>query len=185
MSKKFLTNIQLNQNQILSGVFEKLASAPVSPVTGQFYYNTVDDKFYGWNGTTWKDLGFDTPGGGPVTFNSIINPPQITANTDNWNPTGLSTCNVIRASTDAARDLTGIVAQPSGTTIILLNVGTVGGAGGASLKLKKYDAGSSLGNRFLIRADATLEVDEGCIIWYDNSGASFGAQVGWRIGSRF
>ena len=56
MSKHFLQDIDLNQNQILKGAFERLASAPGSPVLGQFYFNTGDNKFYGWNGTIWCDL---------------------------------------------------------------------------------------------------------------------------------
>ena len=40
------------------GVFipAKIASAPTTPVAGMIYFNTNDKHFYGYNGTTWKQL---------------------------------------------------------------------------------------------------------------------------------
>ena len=41
-----------------NGVFipAKKASAPSTPVAGMIYFNTTDSLFYGYNGTTWKQL---------------------------------------------------------------------------------------------------------------------------------
>ena len=41
---------------------------------------------------------------------TAISPSQLTANTDDWAPSGLSGADIIRASTDASRNLTGITA---------------------------------------------------------------------------
>lgn len=60
MPKSFLTNINLNKGQILAGAFENLASAPATPVVGQFYFNTTSNIFFGWDGTVWKNLSYDT-----------------------------------------------------------------------------------------------------------------------------
>ncbi len=55
MSIKFLDNIDFNLNQAENLIVEKLASHP-DPSTARFYYNTIDHKFYGYNGTEWIDL---------------------------------------------------------------------------------------------------------------------------------
>lgn len=52
----FLTNIELNQNQILHPVLHTAASAPASPVPGQVYYNTASHIMFYWNGTAWTEM---------------------------------------------------------------------------------------------------------------------------------
>lgn len=54
---KFLTNLDLNKNELQNVRIQNLATAPEAPVPGQIYFNSTDKKFYGWNGTTWIDLG--------------------------------------------------------------------------------------------------------------------------------
>lgn len=53
MSKKFLVPIDLNKLEIQNVALQNLATAPSSPVAGQVYFNTTDDKAYCWDGTTW------------------------------------------------------------------------------------------------------------------------------------
>ncbi len=54
---KFLNNWDLTRNQLLNAVIQNLATAPANPVKGLIYFNTTDNKYYGWDGTSWKDLG--------------------------------------------------------------------------------------------------------------------------------
>lgn len=57
MSKQFYTSIDLQQNELLNGVVHKSATAPLSPVEGQIYYNTSDDEIKVYNGTAWEAVG--------------------------------------------------------------------------------------------------------------------------------
>lgn len=58
MAQKYLTNLDLNQNELQNAVVQNLASAPGSPVAGQLYFDTNGSlnhiKVY--NGTGWDDL---------------------------------------------------------------------------------------------------------------------------------
>ena len=56
MARLYLAPLDLNQNEIQNFRIQQLASDPGSPVTGQMYYNTGDDKVYVYNGSTWDDI---------------------------------------------------------------------------------------------------------------------------------
>lgn len=54
---KILSNLDLKQSQLLQAVIENRESAPLSPVAGQIYFNTVEGKFYGYTeARQWVDL---------------------------------------------------------------------------------------------------------------------------------
>jgi hypothetical protein len=55
-----LSAFDLAKNELQNPRAHQLASAPAAPVTGQFYYNTVDNTLYWWNGTVWKSATGDT-----------------------------------------------------------------------------------------------------------------------------
>jgi len=58
MAKLFLTNINLNTNELQFPVIHKLAAAPTTPapVLGQIYFNTTDKFLYLYDGTAWDKI---------------------------------------------------------------------------------------------------------------------------------
>lgn len=89
-----------------------------------------------------------------------ISPAQLVANTDNWAPAGLSGAGMIRVSTDASRNLTGLTGGSSGRVILMHNVGAF------NLVLKD-DVTSAVANRFYLLGDITLEPDAVVYLQYD------------------
>jgi hypothetical protein len=59
MSRKFLTSIDLNLNELQNGVIQNLATDPGTGVAGQLYFNTVAQTLKVYNGTTsqWDPVG--------------------------------------------------------------------------------------------------------------------------------
>jgi hypothetical protein len=101
-------------------------------------------------------------------INGIISPTQLSANTDDWAPTGLSTATVIRASTDATRNLTGLTGGAAGRIILLHNVGS-------NALVLKNDVTSTAANRFLLSADVSLTANQSALLQYD------GTTSRWRM----
>lgn len=69
MAKKFLTDLDLNKNELQNAVVQPLAAAPSNPKKGQIYTSTTDDMIYFYNGTNWIPVGASGSGeGGAVTI---------------------------------------------------------------------------------------------------------------------
>lgn len=98
-------------------------------------------------------------------------PAQITANQNNYSLTNLG---VQRLSSDAARNITGIVAASNGSRRMLINVGSF------NITLQHENAGSTAANRFLCStgADIVLSPNQAADIWYDISSSR------WRVFKR-
>lgn len=85
MAKKFLTNLDLSKNQLLNAAIQNLTTAPINPVKGQLYYNTVDDHMYFFDGTEWIDFSGDiqdVQGGNGLSANTSGSVITLNVNVD-------------------------------------------------------------------------------------------------------
>lgn len=79
MAKKVKTSLDFEKNEIQNVVVQKLAASPASPVSGQIYYDTVQNAFFYYNGTAWVKC-VETPtvrnvGSGAGVYKQVL---------DNW-----------------------------------------------------------------------------------------------------
>ena len=98
-----------------------------------------------------------------------ISPSQITANQNDYNPTGLSTASTLRINSDAARDITGLQGGADGRLVIIHNIG------GFAITLKDESGSSSAANRFALSADVSIGIDQSAMLQYDTTSSR------WRM----
>ena len=71
MATKFLTNLDLNKNQILNATFEVLGSDPLvsdpKNFEGRMIYNSTDDTIKVWSGSAWRPMIYSVVAGGSYT----------------------------------------------------------------------------------------------------------------------
>jgi hypothetical protein len=71
VATKFVTNLDLNQNQILNGKFEVLASDPSSNnFEGRMIYNSTEDTIKVYSGSAWRKMLHSVTSGG--TYSSYL-----------------------------------------------------------------------------------------------------------------
>lgn len=92
-----------------------------------------------------------------------LTPSTITANQNNYNPTGFAAASVVRLAADAPRTITGMVPPDAAAPCykMLLNVGS------HAILLPTQSASSTAANRFRFIGNVYLAPDQTLIIWYD------------------
>jgi hypothetical protein len=132
MAKLFLTNINLNGNEIVNASFQKATTAPTvpAPVAGQIYYNTTDQAYYFYDGAAWDKLvvsgtivNADIASGAAIAATKISGTALTLADTGTVTSTMIADGTIVNAdiNASAAIDKTKI----SGTAVTLGDSGTV------------------------------------------------------------
>lgn len=98
-----------------------------------------------------------------VTMPGDVTPSQITSNQNDYNPASLSTAHNLRLSSDASRNITGLVAGANGRELYIYNVGSF------SIVLVNQSSSSTAANRFALGADVTLTASSGILLKYDTT----------------
>lgn len=107
---KFVTNLDINQNQLLNVTFEKLASDPSSGnFEGRLIYNTTTDTVKVYTGSAWKSLPHTITAGGSYTDGITISESNGTvtltlnlADTDSAGLLSSTFWNMLNDATDSA-----------------------------------------------------------------------------------
>lgn len=107
----------------------------------------TSDSITTTNGVTSQG-GLDAQG--QVKLSGVITPTQITSNQNDYNPTSLSTSSLLRISSDAARDITGLQSSGGSVVVCLVNVGSF------NITLKDESSSSFTTNRFGLSSDLIL-----------------------------
>lgn len=102
-------------------------------------------------------------------FSLVLSPSQITANQNNYNPSGAGSASVLRIDTDASREITGFGFPVAYKTILVVN------AGSNPSVFKNESASSTAENRFAFGADLTLATQQAVMMWYDPTSSR------WRL----
>jgi len=118
-------------------------------------------------------LSFNSNFTGAVSINGAITPASLLGSVNDYNPTGLSTANIIRQASGAAYNITGLTAPAvNGTRITIQNVNAVGGP---VITLTANDANSAAANRFLFPHPTSLAPEQSVTVVYDSTSG------GWRL----
>lgn len=102
---------------------------------------------------------------GALTVGGELSPTALAANTDDYAPTGFASALVLRLTSSAAVNLTGIAGGSSGRTLLVWNLNA------SDAITLKHDTTSTAGNRFYLpgAADFALTAYTGVLIRYDGN----------------
>jgi hypothetical protein len=141
MAFKFVTSLDLNQNELLNPVLQNLASNPGTPLEGQIFWRSDVNRIRYYDGSTWIDIEHDSLPGfvanehidhSAVSINTVTNSGlagggnltasrSLTLDLDN-----LATA----ASVDSATDLIAIYDASTGNTVTETIDNIISAAGG-------------------------------------------------------
>lgn len=111
-----------------------------------------------------KDVWIDAPAAAQTL--GTLSPAQITANQNDYNPTGLKYANCLILTVDQARAITGLAGGYEGRQLLLVN-GSSNVDG--DIVVRRENTGSAAANRFSSDCDMVMEPGETLLVRYDST----------------
>lgn len=107
-----------------------------------------------------------------LSLTGVISPAQITADQNNYNPTGLAAASVLQINANAARNISGLASGAEGRCLAIINVGS------QPVTLLDESTSSSASNRFSFGGNLTIAAKRAAILRYDGTAARWQAIAG-------
>lgn len=130
-------------------------------------YATDTDELGTFDGSAWHWGQLDAIGGGlpnPFALTADITPPELSADVNDYAPTGGATADVWRISTDGSPyNITGIAGGADGRILTLINVDTYT----QDITIVANSASSTAGNRIESLRDIVLQWKQAVTLIYD------------------
>jgi hypothetical protein len=104
-----------------------------------------------------------------LILTGVISPPQITANQNDYSPTGIAAASVLQLSSDALRTISGFAGGAEGRVVSIVNVGS------QPIALSDEGTASSAANRFALGSNLTIASKQAAMLRYDGGAAR------WRL----
>ncbi len=104
-----------------------------------------------------------------LALSGVIGPPQITANQNDYNPTGVAAASVLQLTSDALRTISGLAGGAEGRVVSLINIGS------QPIALSDESTSSSAANRFTLGGTLTITAKQAAMLRYDGTAAR------WRL----
>ena len=149
MAVKFLTNIDLNSNQLLNARLQILGSDPGSAQSGDIIYNSSTNKFKYYNGTDWIDptagtyskwiLDADSGGTQDIVDNTTVDVQGGTGISTATNSAGAADKKVVITNSLPFNSLT--LASTTGSNSTITNTETITLAAGAGITTTNNGSG--------------------------------------------
>lgn len=157
-----------NVNGVLPDGKISMSHADLTGVTSDQHHARSHDHATAADGTALLPESLEITGG-PFAVRGDISPAQITADQNDYTPTGLADAVVLRLTSDASRTITGLGGGADGRVLMLANVGA------QTITLADESASSLAANRFALAANLTLGADTAVTLLYDSTSSR------WRL----
>lgn len=159
----FIDRFNALRNHVTSFMQTFLSRATAADARSDLGLGTAALKNTGTSGDAVPLLDQTADFSGQFRLSGTISPAQLTADVNDYSPSGLSAATALRLSSDAERTITGLSGGAAGRLLTIVNVGS------QNIVLAHQSGSSTAANRFLFASAAalTLAPEQAVTLRYD------------------